>query len=120
MRTVPQVSEVSRKLRPLCFRPLCFALVLGCAAVEGQRAYRSGTSALERGDAASAVVEFEEAARLAPGSSEVYNRLGIAYATVGRRDDAIEAFERSVALDCDNANARRNLARARAGSEARP
>jgi Flp pilus assembly protein TadD len=66
------------------------------------------------------VVELEEAARLAPGSSEVYNRLGIAYATAGRRDDAVDAFERALALDCDNANARRNLARARGEEEARP
>ena len=88
---------------------LC-ALQLGCAAIEGARLYRDGTRALERGDAESAVRSLELAAERAPDASEVQNHLGIAYLGAGRRDDALRAFERAVALDCDNVAARRNLA----------
>jgi len=93
-------------------------LALGCAAVQGQRHYRSGTLALERGDAANAAVELEAAAAHAPGSSEVHNRLGMAYAALGRRQDAIREFERALALECGNRSAQRNLARARGEHEA--
>jgi Flp pilus assembly protein TadD len=91
---------------------------MGCAAVQGERHYRSGTRALERGDAASAVVELEAAAARAPGSSEVHNRLGMAYAASGRSDEAIREFENAVALDCGNQAALRNLERARGEREA--
>ncbi len=87
---------------------LC-ALLLGCSALEGARLYREGTRALERGDAQSAVHSLERAAERAPEASEVQNHLGLAYLASGRRGDALRAFERAVALDCDNAAARRNL-----------
>jgi Flp pilus assembly protein TadD len=86
------------------------ALLLGCGGIEGARLYRDGTRSLERGDAESAVRSLELAAERAPDASEVQNHLGIAYLAAGRRDDALRAFERAIALDCDNAAARRNLA----------
>ena len=95
---------------------LLVALALGCAAVEGHRHFEAGNSALDRGDAALAVAELERAAALAPEASEVQNHLGIAYVAAGRSGDALSAFERAVALDCDNREAAANLAAARAGS----
>ncbi|TMA36560.1 MAG: tetratricopeptide repeat protein [Deltaproteobacteria bacterium] len=86
--------------------------LLGCSAIEGARLYREGTEALERGDAESAVRALELAADRAPEASEVQNHLGLAYLASGRRDDAVRAFERAIALDCDNAAARHNLAAA--------
>jgi Flp pilus assembly protein TadD len=118
MRSVPELAQVARKQRPLCFIAVAGLAMVGCAAVEGERAYRSGTHALERGDMESAVADLEAAVARAPGSSEVHNRLGIAYAAAGRSDDAIHEFESAVALDCDNATARRNLTRARGEVEA--
>ena len=88
---------------------LC-ALLLGCNAIEGARLYRDGTRSLERGDTESAVRSLERAAERTPDASEVQNHLGIAYLAAGRRDDALHAFERAVALDCNNVAARRNLA----------
>jgi cytochrome c-type biogenesis protein CcmH/NrfG len=41
------------------------------------------------------------------------DHLGIAYAAAGRPLDALAAFERAVALDCDNRAAKANLAAAR-------
>jgi Flp pilus assembly protein TadD len=96
---------------------LC-ALSLGCSAIEGARLYRDGTQALERGDAERAVRSLEGAAERAPDASEVQNHLGIAYLAAGRRDDALRAFERAVALDCSNAAARRNLALLRGDPQA--
>ena len=54
---------------------------------------------------------LEGAAERAPEASEVQNHLGLAYLASGRRGDALRAFERAVALDCDNAAARHNLER---------
>ena len=97
---------------------LALALLFGCAAVEGYRHFEAGNAALDRGDAAAAVAELEQAARLAPEASEVQNHLGIAYGATGRRDAAVAAFERAVALDCDNRAAAANLRAARAALDA--
>ena len=90
----------------------------GCAGVEGARLYRSGSEALERGDTQRAVADLEAAAGRAPRVSEVHNRLGIAYAAAGRREDAIRAFESALEIDCSNATAARNLRRAQAEAQA--
>jgi len=95
-------------------------LLLGCSTVEGYRHFEAGNAALDRGDAAVAVLELERAATLVPERSEVQNHLGIAYAAAGRPRDALAAFERAVALDCDNHAAKANLAAARSKAAAAP
>jgi Flp pilus assembly protein TadD len=80
-----------------------------CTTWRGARLYESGTRALDRGDAEAAVADLERAAALVPGASEIQNHLGLAYAAAGRDPEAVEAFRRAVALDCDNQAARRNL-----------
>jgi Flp pilus assembly protein TadD len=82
----------------------------GCASLEAVRLERSGRAALDRGDAAAAVADLERAAVLAPGASAIQNHLGIAYEQAGRREDAVRAYERAVALDCENEAAAANLA----------
>jgi Flp pilus assembly protein TadD len=97
---------------------VAFALLLpGCVTLEGYRHFRLGNAALDRGDVLRAVVELELAARLVPERSEVQNHLGVAYVAAGRPRDALLAFERAVALDCDNAAAQANLSAARARSD---
>lgn len=86
-------------------------LSLGCASLRGAQAYRAGNRALERGEAAQAVPEFERAARLLPEQSEIHNHLGMALAQSGRVDDAVREFERAVEFDCDNSAAEQNLSR---------
>ena len=88
---------------------LALSLALACAAVEGHRHFEAGNAALDRGDAALAVAELERAAALVPEASAVQNHLGIAYAAAGRHQEALAAFERAVALDCDNRAAAENL-----------
>lgn len=100
---------MTRARRLVALAAACGASAVACSAIDGARLFREGTDALERGDAATAVSTLERAAERAPRASEVQNHLGLAYLASGRRNDAILAFERAVALDCDNAAARRNL-----------
>lgn len=98
---------------------ILFATALpACASLESARHYRDGSAALDRGEPAIAVVELERAAALTPDASHVQNHLGIAYEEAGRRDDAVRAYERAVALDCDNAAAQANLDRTRGAGAA--
>lgn len=63
-----------------------------------------------------AVAFFLRNAREFPQSANVYDSLGDGYAAVGRRDDAIAAYRRSVALDPSNTHAQeaiRDLERSR-------
>jgi Flp pilus assembly protein TadD len=92
---------------------LC-AAVAGCADLEARRFYRAGTDALDRGDSQRAVADLERAAALEPEISAIQNHLGIAYEDAGRSEDALLAYERAVALDCDNRAAEANLRELRA------
>jgi Flp pilus assembly protein TadD len=103
--------------RPSGAAALALALLLSgtaCATWRGARLYDSGTQALERGDAAAALADLERAALLVPEASEIQNHLGLAYAAAGRPGDALQAFRRAVALDCDNQAAQQNLRAAEA------
>jgi Flp pilus assembly protein TadD len=85
-------------------------LAAGCASFEGARLYKSGTEAIEAGDPVRAVHDLERAAELVPQASEIQNHLGIAYLQAGRRDQARVAFDRALALDCNNSAAIANRA----------
>ncbi len=56
-----------------------------------------------------AVVLFELNARVHPDSWNVYDSLGEGYAAAGRKADAIKAYQRSLQLNPQNANARDKL-----------
>ncbi len=57
---------------------------------------------------------FGEVRRRDRGDASTLVSLGIAYASTGRLDEAIAAFEKAVAMDPQNRHAQQNLARARA------
>ncbi len=92
---------------------LAACLLAACATVDGTRLFRSGTAALDRGDAAAAIRDLEAAAQLLPESSAIHNHLGLAYDAAARHGDALREFERALAIDCDNRAAQANLASAR-------
>ena len=71
------------------FAALVALLFVACATVDATRLFRSGTAALDRGDASGAVRDLEAAAELLPESSAVQNHLGLAYAAGGRDADAL-------------------------------
>ena len=97
-------------IRILLLAALTVCVGAGCATWEGARLYRDGTDALDRGETDLAITELEQAAVLVPEASEIQNHLGLAYRAAGRDADALQAFERAVALDCDNQAAQENLA----------
>ena len=102
-------------MRQFLVTSLLVALVsAGCATFQGARLYSSGTEALDRGDTARAIADLERAAELVPHASEIQNHLGLAYAADGRSREALLAFRRAVALDCENLAAKRNLQTAEA------
>jgi Flp pilus assembly protein TadD len=84
-------------------------MTAGCAHYQGARLYQSGTEALDRGEPERAVADLEGAAARVPEASEIQNHLGLAYAAAGRDEDALQAFRRAVALDCENHAAQQNL-----------
>ncbi len=102
-----------RALGPLVFLLLAPTLA-ACTTYEGARLYQRGTAELDDGAPGAAIVDLEHAATLVPDSSEIQNHLGLAYAAAGRQGEALRAFRRAVALDCDNHAARENLAAAEA------
>ena len=55
-----------------------------------------------------------------PGSSNAFGSLGEAYRRAGQREEAIRSYERALALDPANANARRMLEELRGGGPATP
>jgi Flp pilus assembly protein TadD len=57
---------------------------------------------------------FRRGSAARPGDASALVSLGIAYASTGRLDEAIAAFEKAVAMDPKNPHAQQNLARARA------
>ena len=84
-------------------------LGLSCASWRAAQLYQGGTAALDAGEVQRAVADLEQASRLAPDASEIRNHLGLAYLAAGDKRAARDAFERAVALDCENGAAHRNL-----------
>ncbi|MDP2688554.1 MAG: tetratricopeptide repeat protein, partial [Deltaproteobacteria bacterium] len=70
---------------------------------------RMGRIYLENRMWAEAARSLEKAVSGGGAGADLYNRLGIAYAQMGRVDMAVSAFKEAVALDPGNAGARRNL-----------
>jgi Flp pilus assembly protein TadD len=81
---------------------------LGKVPRENYLRVRAGIS-LGLGNVTSARDDLEEAARLAPESSEVWNDLGVVYLEKGQWDEAVEAFTRAVELQPDLGEALANL-----------
>ncbi|MDX2016023.1 MAG: hypothetical protein SFY95_00115 [Planctomycetota bacterium] len=62
------------------------------------QAYAAGRFKLSEGKAAQAVEDLQEAAKIDPGSAEIWRELGNALAAAGRGPAAINAMRRAVAL----------------------
>jgi tetratricopeptide (TPR) repeat protein len=77
-------------------------------------------SAWERGDIEPAIRHLEAMARIAPGDSSTYVRLGRALERLERFDQARAQYEQALAADPDSAAARRGLARLRARARRMP
>jgi tetratricopeptide (TPR) repeat protein len=92
------------------------AQLLGVASARADRvqeAWRRGNEAYLHGDYAAAVAAYEEVDRQGPASSDLAFNLGDAYFRKGAIGPAIWAFERALALDPGDEDARYNLDKAR-------
>jgi tetratricopeptide (TPR) repeat protein len=109
---------VTRPLRVAALAALAFAglQVIAPAAARADRveeAWRRGNEAYLHGDYAAAVAAYEEVDRQGLASSDVAFNLGAAYFRKGALGPAIWAFERALALDANDDDARYNLDKAR-------
>lgn len=69
-----------------------------------------GKKLLKEGEPEKALEKFLAASKVEPSSSRIYNQIGLAYSKMGRFTNAIEAYQRAIALDFRNPSAHFNLA----------
>jgi tetratricopeptide (TPR) repeat protein len=110
-------------------RALVLVLVLGALAAPAaaappaapggaiDAAFRRGNEAFYRGEFRAAVQAYEQVATLGVVHQDLYYNLGNAYYKAGQIGLAIFNYERALALDADQPDARRNLETARAAAE---
>ena len=67
------------------------------------------------GPVAAAAKFYAAALRLNPGSADTYNRLGVAYARLGLRDDAVIMFQTALEMNPEHRAASGNLQKALTG-----
>jgi len=82
-------------------------------------AWKRGNDAYFRGDFAGAIAAYEQLYRQNVVSSDLYYNLGVAHFRQGSLGRAIWSFERTLAVDPDDEDARFNLAQARKLAERR-
>jgi len=82
-------------------------------------AWKRGNDAYFRGDFAGAIAAYEQLDRQNVVSSDLYYNLGVAHFRQGSLGRAIWSFERTLAVDPDDEDARFNLAQARKLAERR-
>ena len=75
----------------------------------------AGYVLLGAGKAAQAVEVFELNTRVFPDAFNTWDSLGEGYLALGRNDESIEAYERSLELNPDNTNAEEMISRIRGG-----
>jgi tetratricopeptide (TPR) repeat protein len=107
---------VTRLGRTVALAALACAAALAPAPARADRVeetWRRGNEAYLRGDYAAAVAAYEEVDRRGPASADVAFNLGAAYFRKGAIGPAIWAFERALAIDPNDDDARYNLDKAR-------
>jgi tetratricopeptide (TPR) repeat protein len=82
--------------------------IAGCTP-SGPRALLKGKKLLENGDYAGAAAQFKTATSLLATNAQAWNYLGVACQHAGQTDDAVAAYQRSLALDRDLMEAHYNL-----------
>ena len=94
-------------------RTAAFALALGCACSTDSSAphLARGNVLVNTGHREEALVEYREAARLAPRSGHARERLGDTLYDLGRKQEALEAYRDAATVDPDSVTARIGVAR---------
>lgn len=66
--------------------------------VKAREAFKNGLMLLAKQDTPGALKSFEQAVKRFPGYYEAYHQIGMAYLELGHREDAEQAFKRSIEL----------------------
>jgi tetratricopeptide (TPR) repeat protein len=66
--------------------------------VKARKAFKSGLELLATKDTPGALKSFEQAVKRFPAYYEAYHQIGMAYLELGHREDAEQAFKRSIEL----------------------
>jgi len=72
--------------------------------------FETGLESAKSGLVETAVDYFEWAAKIKPDNPEIYYNLGVSYMTLGKMNDSIDSFTKSIILDGDNSDAFANRA----------
>jgi protein O-GlcNAc transferase len=72
--------------------------------------YRAGTAALSRGDLKSALADFQNVVRLAPGAEQGHSALGAVLVRLGRTNEGIGELEKALTIQASDGSAQLNLA----------
>ena len=112
--SVNQRAGVRRAVRAVALAAVLLAIGQGRARADRvDEAWRRGNEAYLHGDYAGAVAAYQEVNRQGPASADVAFNLGDAYFHKGALGPSIWAFERALALDPSDDDARYNLDKAR-------
>jgi len=71
--------------------------------------YLLGTLLLQKGDPAQAIDHLKPVAERNPGSADLQNNLGVAYQSLGKRQEAVKAFQAALKANQDYPQAWQNL-----------
>src|SRR5882672_8286625 len=93
---------------PVSFFVLLAAVLAGCTP-EGPHDLRRGRELIDDGRYPEAVEILKEAASLLPTNSQAWNYLGLACQHAGQITNAVQAYQRALALDYDLAEVHFNL-----------
>ena len=72
--------------------------------------FETGLESAKSGLVETAVDYFEWAAKIKPDNPEIYYNLGVSYMTLGKMNDSIDSFTKSIILDESNSDAFANRA----------
>jgi lipoprotein NlpI len=72
--------------------------------------FETGLESAKAGLVETAVDYFEWAAKIKPDNPEIYYNLGVSYMTLGKMNDSIDSFTKTINLDGDNSDAFANRA----------
>src|SRR2546423_7167009 len=93
--------------------------LLGCAGSPEARSAKfmtAGKKLLQNNNPARALLEFQNAARVTPKSSDVYYQLGVAYLALGDLRNGVAGLRKSLELNPKNTGAQLRLAQLMAGA----
>ncbi|MEY2466646.1 MAG: hypothetical protein QOD03_1167 [Verrucomicrobiota bacterium] len=102
------LTTKKRLKKSLIFFLTLATLITGCTP-PGPRALLEGKKLLDRGNFDAAIEQLQTATTLLSTNAQAWNYLGLAYHQAGQATNAVQAYQRAVALDHDLFEAHYNL-----------